>query len=252
MDAWPLLGAAGFASGLMNALAGGGSFVSLPALIAAGLPSVTANASSTVALFPGGAASAWAYRRGQRPGTAADAIPLNAALAVTIVGGLVGSVVLLATPSHAFDRILPWLLAAATVMLAFGPRWSEAVRGRLKSGRASLLAGQFLLGIYGGYFGGAVGIMMLAYWSLVIGGEIKDLQAPRTLLVTAANAAAVVWFVIARAVDWRAIVIMAPAALLGGWLGAQLGRSLPARWVRRATITLAALVTVAFFVRGFG
>ena len=248
MHALFLLIAAGFAAGLMNALAGGGSFVSLPALIAAGLPSVAANASSTVALFPGGVASAWAYGRGPQ---APPPLPLKAALAVTVAGGLVGSVVLLATPTAAFDRILPWLLAAATLMLAFGPRWSERIRGRLRSGPAVLIAGQFLLGVYGGYFGGAVGIMMLAFWSLLAGGELKDLQAPRTLLVTAANAAAVAWFVGARAVDWGSILAMAPAALAGGWLGAQAGRRLPAAWVRRATIALAACVTAAFFVRGY-
>jgi uncharacterized membrane protein YfcA len=243
-----LLIAAGFTAGAMNALAGGGSFVTLPALIASGLPSVTANASSTLSLFPGLAASGWAY---WDRGRTTSPIPLRATAAVTFVGGLIGSVILLATPSSAFDRILPWLLLAATLMLTFGPRLSAAIRGRLRSGRLALLAGQFLLGIYGGYFGGAVGIMMLAFWSLIVGGELKDLQAPRTLLGCAANLAAVVWFAANRAVDWSAIALMAPAAFAGGWLGAQVGRNLPAVWVRWATIALAAFVTAAFFVRGY-
>lgn len=248
MSAVLLLIAAGFSAGALNALAGGGSFVTLPALIATGLPSVAANASSTVALFPSGAATAWLYWDG---GRGAAPIPLRAAAAVTMVGGLIGSIVLLATPPMAFDRILPWLLLIATLALAFGPRFSEQIRGRMKSGEAVLLAGQFLLGVYGGYFGGAVGIMMLAFWSLIVGGELKDFQASRTLLNIAANSAAVAWFIVAGAVAWKSVALMAPAALAGGWLGVQFGRRMPAAWVRVATISLAALVTVAFFVRGY-
>src|SRR6185503_18744302 len=117
MDYGPfLIAAAGFAAGGMNAMAGGGSFVTLPALIAAGLPSVTANTSSTVALFPSGVTTAWAYWAGAGRGSPSP-MPIRAMTAVTVVGGLIGSVVLLATPSHAFDRILPWLLLAATLAL---------------------------------------------------------------------------------------------------------------------------------------
>jgi len=245
-----LIAAAGFAAGGMNAMAGGGSFVTLPALIAAGLRSVTANTSSTVALFPSGVTTAWAYWAGAGRGSPSP-MPIRAMTAVTVVGGLIGSVVLLATPSHAFDRILPWLLLAATLALWLGPRYAEAIRGRMKSDRAALLGGQFLIGVYGGYFGGAMGIMMLAYWSLIVGGELKAFQAPRTLLNISANVAAVAWFVGARAVDWRAVLIMAPAAVAGAWLGVVAGKRAPPIAIRVATIALAAFVTVAFFVRAY-
>jgi uncharacterized membrane protein YfcA len=173
-------------------------------------------------------------------------------VAVTFVGGIIGSVVLLATPAIAFDRILPWLLLAATLALWLGPRYAEAIRGRMKSGEAVLLVGQFVIGVYGGYFGGAMGIMMLAFWSLIIGGELKAFQLPRTVLNISANVAAVAWFVAARAVDWRSVVIMAPAAIAGAWVGVQFGRRMPASYIRIATLALAAFVTVAFFVRGYG
>jgi uncharacterized membrane protein YfcA len=245
-----LIAGAGFAAGGMNALAGGGSFVTLPALIAAGLPSVTANTSSTVALFPSGVTTAWAYWAGA--GRADSPFPVRAMVAVTLVGGLIGSVILLATPSHAFDRILPWLLLAATLALWLGPRYAEQIRGRMKSGETVRLVGQFAIGVYGGYFGGAMGIMMLAFWSLIVGGELKRFQAPRTLLNISANVAAVAWFVAARAVDWRAVLIMAPAAIAGAWLGVAAGKRAPPIAIRIATIALAAFVTVAFFVRAYG
>jgi uncharacterized membrane protein YfcA len=254
MDYGPfLIAGAGFAAGAMNALAGGGSFVTLPALIAAGLPSVIANTSSTVALFPSGVTTAWAYWAGAGRGQApVRPMPIRAMTAITLVGGLIGSVVLLATPSHAFDRILPWLLLAATLALWLGPRYAEAIRGRMKSGEAALLVGQFAIGVYGGYFGGAMGIMMLAFWSLIVGGELRAFQAPRTLLNISANVAAVAWFVGSRAVDWRAVVIMAPAAIAGAGLGVVAARRAPPIAIRIATIALAAFVTAAFFVRAFG
>lgn len=241
--------AAGFTGGAMNALAGGGSFVTLPALIAAGLPSVTANTSSTVALFPNGMANAWAYwDRGRHN----SPIPLRATAAITFVGGLIGSVILLATPPMTFDKVLPWLLLVATLMLWLGPRFAERLRGRMKSGETVLLVGQFALAVYGGYFGGAFGIMMLAFWSLIIGGELKAFQAPRTLLNISANLAAVAWFVFSRAVDWQAVLVMAPAALAGSWVGVMAGKRLPPLAIRIATIALAAAVTVSFFIRGYG
>ncbi len=243
-----LIAGAGVAAGAMNALAGGGSFVTLPALIAAGLPAVTANTSSTVALFPSGVTTAWAY---WDRGRAQPPFPLRAATAITVVGGLIGSVILLATPAHAFDRILPWLLLAATLALWLGPRYAEAIRGRLKSGQAAVLIGQFVIGVYGGYFGGAMGIMMLAYWSLIIGGELRAFQAPRTLLNIAANVSAVAWFAFSHAVDWPAALVMAPAAIVGAGIGVLAGKRLPPLAIRLATIALAAFVTVAFFVRAY-
>jgi uncharacterized membrane protein YfcA len=243
-----VLAGAGVLAGAMNSLAGGGSFVTLPALIAAGVPSVVANASSTVALFPGGAASAWVYRDGL---TNVAGVPVRSALVVTLVGGLAGALLLLWTPTSAFDRVLPWLLLIATVVLALGPRLGPALRARFRGGVGVILTVQFLLGIYGGYFGGAVGLMMIAMWGLLDGADIKALNAPRTLMVTAANAVAVICFIAAGAVRWPETIVLGAGAVLGGYAGARLGRVLPPAAVRAATILIATGMTVAFFLRAY-
>jgi uncharacterized membrane protein YfcA len=241
------LAIAGVLAGAMNALAGGVSFVSLPALIAAGAPSVGANATSTVALLPGSLASAWVYRR---DGSAIGEVPPRALVAVTVAGARVGSILLLATPSSAFDDVLPWLLLAATLSLAGGPALSRwFARRRVTVGPTPLLAAQFGLGIYGGYFGGAVGIMMMAAWSLLADADLKRVQSARTLLVSAANAVAVAVFVLAGVVRWRDALVLGAGALVGGYLGAHLARWLPATLLRAATVLLCAAVTVLFFRR---
>jgi len=229
-------------------LAGGGSFVTLPSLIAAGVPSVMANASSTVALWPGGAASAWTYHERFKP---VCGVVLPPMLAVTLVGGLVGSLLLLWTPSAAFDVILPWLLLLATLALAFGRRLSVALRGRLDGNTPLVLVLQFVLGIYGGYFGGAVGLMMVAVWSLMGEMDIKALNAPRTLLVTTANSIAVIAFAIAGAVRWPETIAMLLGGLIGGYAGARIGKMLPAPVIRIATICTTAAITGAFFYRAY-
>lgn len=240
--------AGGLVAGAMNALAGGGSFVSLPALIAAGVPPVLANTSSTVALFPGGLASAWAYRDGLGP---VGAVPLRALLATTLCGGLVGAVLLLKTSSAAFAAVLPWLLLVASIALAFGRRIGQALRSRVRIHARAVLAVQFALGVYGGYFGGAVGIMMIATWGLLDSRDLKDLNAPRTLLVGAANAVAVLAFVAAGAVRWPETLAMLAGAIAGGYGGALVGRRAPAGVVRAATLCATAGITLAFFVKTY-
>ncbi|MBP0590578.1 sulfite exporter TauE/SafE family protein [Paraburkholderia sp. LEh10] len=244
-----LVAGAGLLAGGMNALAGGGSFVTLPALIAAGVPSVQANASSTVALYPGGLASAWTYREGLGP---IGSVSLHALLFTTLVGGIGGALLLLLTPATTFDFVVPWLLLVATVALAFGGRLGEWMRERWHIGQAALLVIQFGLGVYGGYFGGAVGIMMMAVWGLLDSRELKLLNAPRTLLVSAANTMAVVMFIAAHAVHWPETIAMLIGATLGGYGGAQVGRRAPARVIRYGTLTLTSCITVAFFVRAYG
>jgi uncharacterized protein len=243
-----LVAGAGLVAGAMNALAGGGSFVSIPALIAVGVPSAQANASSTVALFPGGVASAWAYHEGWgRVG----AVSLRPLMIVTLCGGALGAVLLLRTPSTTFDFVLPWLLLLATLVLSFGRRLGESLRQRWRINRSAVLAVQFGLGVYGGYFGGAVGIMMMAVWSLLDSQDLKFLNAPRTLLVSAANTIAVGIFVAAHAVHWSETVIMLVAATIGGYGGARIGRSAPPRIIRGGTIFITSCITVAFFARAY-
>lgn len=238
--------AAGMVAGAMNALAGGGSFVSLPALIAAGVPPVQANTSSTVALFPGGLASAWAYRDGLGP---VGAVPLRALLLATLCGGLAGAVLLLRTPSAAFTFVLPWLLLVATIALAFGRRIGEALRARWRIHARAVLAVQFALGVYGGYFGGAVGIMMIATWGLLDNRDLKLLNAPRTLLVSAANTVAVLAFIAAGAVRWPETLAMLAGATLGGYGGAHIGRRAPPGVIRAVTLCATTAITLAFFVK---
>jgi uncharacterized membrane protein YfcA len=248
MEHFLFLFGAGLLGALMNALAGGGSFVTLPALIAVGVPSVQANASSTVALWPGGAASAWTYHEGRQP---ICGIPTGPLLGVTLAGGFAGSLLLLWTPSSSFNAILPWLLLLATLALAFGRRIGPALRGRLNRRRGPVVLIQFALGVYGGYFGGAVGLMMVAAWSALGEREIKKLNGPRTLLVSAANTIAVVTFALAGAVRWPETLAMLVGGLAGGIAGAKIGRAVPANVARVATLIWTAAVTLVFFARAY-
>jgi uncharacterized membrane protein YfcA len=246
----PLLLIAGFLAGGMNALAGGGSFLTLPALVLAGLPSVTANASSTVALFPGSLASIWVSRDGiALPGGVLPCTSIGALLATSLVGGFAGAVLLLATPSSIFDHIIPWLLLLATLALALGPRVGLALRRIVGIGGPPLLVVQFLLGIYGGYFGGAVGIMMMAVWSLLGTADLKAMNPVKTLLVAATNTVAVLCFAAAGAARWPETSVVLLAALAGGYAGARAGSRLGPRLIRAAVVSITAGMTIAFFIR---
>jgi uncharacterized membrane protein YfcA len=248
MDTMILTFSAGILAGAMNALAGGGSFVSLPTLIAVGVPPVQANASSAIALFPGGLASAWAYRDGLQP---VGGVALSALLAATVCGGLAGALLLLQTSAAAFTFVLPWLLLAASLALAFGRRLGEALRARWQVHARAVLLLQFGLGVYGGYFGGAVGIMMMALWGLIDKRELKELNAPRTLLVSAANAVAVLAFILANAVHWPMTLAMLAGATIGGYGGARIGRLAPANVIRAITLLATSGITLAFFVKAY-
>ena len=249
-----LLLLAGILAGGMNAIAGGGSFVSFPAMVLVGLPSVAANASSTVALVPGSLASAWAYTTGVHRMGLLDlgGVRFPLLLATSVAGGLLGAILLLVTPVSTFDSVIPWLLLLATLAFAFGRQAGAWLRARLRLGPATLLPVQFLLGIYGGYFGGAVGIMMLAAWSLLDGAELKALNPTRTLVVAATNAIAVVCFVVANQVWWPQTLALLAGGLLGGYAGARLGQILPARTVRGVVIATTVAMTLIFFRRAYG
>ncbi len=205
-----LLAAAGLLAGAMNAVAGGGSFVSFPAMVAAGLPTVIANASTTVALFPGSMASAFAFRRDFAH--IAD-MRLGVMLPISVAGGLAGAAMLIATPVRLFDVVIPF---------AFGARAGLVLHRFARVGRPTVLALQFLIAIYGGYFGGAVGLMMMATWSLLTASADPKAMAPaRVLLVSATNGAAVLWFIAAGAVHWPETLAMLGTSVVGGYLGAR-------------------------------
>jgi uncharacterized protein len=247
MERVALLAAAGLLAGAMNAIAGGGSFVTFPAMVAAGLPPVIANASSTVALFPGTLASTFAYRGDFAH--IAD-IRLRVMLPISLAGGAAGSALLLATPARVFDVVIPFLLLLATLTFAFGARAGLALRRIVRVGSPSLPVLQFLIAIYGGYFGGAVGLMMMATWSLLTASaDLKAMAPARVLLVSATNGAAVLWFIAAGAVRWPETLAMLGASVVGGYLGARLTQWLPAEVVRGCVVVLTATVTAVFFVR---
>ena len=241
-----LLLAAGFLAGAMNAIAGGGSFVTFPVLVYLGLPPTIANATSTVALFPGTVASTWAYRSGLA-GVAGVRLPLL--LALSLIGGLFGAILLLITPGAAFDMVIPWLLLFATLVFAGGRELARAAVGRIRIGRGVFLIVQFAISVYGGYFGGAVGLMMLAVWSLLDDADVKSMAPARMLLVSAANGMAVLCFIAAGAVRWAELAPMALAAILGGYAGARAARFIPAPVIRIFVLALSATVAAAFFMR---
>lgn len=251
MDAAALLLAAGAGciGGIMNGLAGGGTFATLPALIALGLPANIANATSNVALLPGAAASAWGFRDELGP-VAGLSVALLAT--ITFVAGLGGSLLLVLTPSDMFDFIIPWLLLFAFVVLVFGRRAADWLHARVTIGRRTLVGAQGILGIYGGYFGGGVGLMTTATYGLLANIEPRALFAIRTLMLAIANLAAAFVFIGFAMVDWRVGAPMLIGAIVGGWSGAAIGKRMSPGVVRGWTLLVTAATTVIFFARAYG
>jgi uncharacterized membrane protein YfcA len=216
----------------------------------AGLPPTVGNASSTVALFPATLASSWAYRHDVRP---LEGVATTALLMLSLAGGLIGALLLIWTPERAFTRIVPWLLLAATIALASGPRLGEALGSvGLRMGRSSLLIAQFILGIYGGYFGGAVGLMILAVWTMFTRVELRSMTPLRILMVAAANGVAVICFAVSSNVRWRETLVVMAGGIAGGYLGAHAGRRLPAPVLRALILTITIATTAGFFLRAPG
>ena len=243
-----ILFGAGLLAGALNAAAGGGSFVTIPAMVSVGLPSVAANASSTVALLPGTLACAWAWRRDFR---SFEGVPLRTMVLISLGGGLAGALLLLATPDRAFDALLPWLLLTGTLVFAFGGKLGAALRRSVPIGPGAVLGAQVVLSVYAGYFGGGVGIMLLAVWSVLGDLDIKAMSAARTVLVSAANAVAVLCFTIAGPVRWPETAVMLVAAVVGGYAGAHLARRMPGPILRRFVIAFGAATTAVFFWRAW-
>jgi uncharacterized protein len=237
--------------GALNSLAGGGSFLTFPALILTGVPSVNANATNTVALWPSGLAILSVYRRELR------AVPYRLLLLVpSVLGGWLGAVVLLRTPSTTFERLVPYLLLGATLLFAF----SGPIAARL--GTVSADAGpswrvrvvvavlQLVIAVYGGFFGGGIGILMLGTLSLMGVRNVHQLNALRMTLSLCINGVAVVTFVLAQAVLWPQAVVMCLGAIVGGYAGATGVRRLSPRVVRGLVIAVGLGMALYFFVRG--
>jgi uncharacterized protein len=245
-----LFGAAALA-GALNAVAGGGSFVSFPALVFSGVPPIPANATSTVALWPGGVASAGAYRR-RLPSSARLLVPL---IASSLLGGWMGAVLLLHTPPATFLRLVPYLFLAATLVFAFGRRLapSPSTSQRLLEPSGWALVGaaiaQLAIATYGGYFGGGMGILMLAVFSLLPLEDVHSMNALKTVMATAINGAAVVTFVAARAVAWPEALVMMGGAIVGGYGSARSAQRLDPRHVRGFIMAVGFGMSIYFLVR---
>jgi uncharacterized membrane protein YfcA len=247
MLALALLFAAGLAAGAMNAVAGGGTFAAFPALLAVGLPPTVANATCNTALLPGLAASAWTYRKSLE---GFGPLSLRAMFGVTLVGGVTGALLLHLTDEATFRAVVPWLLLLASLMLTFSGhirRYLERT-GLTLSGPAALVL-QFVIGVYGGYFGGAVGLIMVAAWVLISNRTPKELAPARTLFVTGANTAACVLFAALGLISWTHAAPVALGSVLGGFVGGRIGLRLPAIWVRGVVLTTTYVTTAVFFLR---
>jgi len=248
-----LLAASGLGAGLVNAIAGGGTFFTFSALIAAGLPPITANATSAVAVTPANLASAWAYRRE----LAANLRRFAALGIVSLIGGLVGAYILTATDNAAFRLLVPWLLLFATLLFAMSPRIVALARaiGKAEGGHPSRrawiggLAFQFLVAIYGGFFGAGMGIVMLAALAITEGDDFHLINSAKHLCSTLIQLVAVVLFIAAGLVSWKETFIVGAASVIGGYAGVAFGRKLPAPVIRWIVIAVGALLTLYFFMR---
>jgi len=239
---------AGALGGALNAIAGGGSFIAFPALLFTGVPPIPANATNTIALWTAAAASGGAYRK-HLDIPRRVLIPL---LSVSFVGGLVGAFLLLKTPAHTFMRVLPWLTLGATLLFAFGKKLAGGRKSIIEhEATAAALAGATLLqlavAVYGGYFGGGMGIVMLAMLAALGMTDIHAMNALKSVMGFVINGVAVVTFIAARAVYWKHGIIMIVGGIAGGYLGAHYAQKLPQTWIRAFVVLVGAGMTVYFF-----
>jgi uncharacterized protein len=242
-----LLFGAAVLGGAINSVAGGGSFVTFPALLFAGIPAVPANATSTIALWPGTVASVLAYRRELRD-VRRELLPMGVA---SLAGGLGGSVLLLRTSDRTFVLLIPWLLLFATVIFSFGGPVAKRLSHGARAPLAPATAAQLLVSVYGGYFGGGAGIMMLAILSVLGMADIHRMNALKALLGALINGVAVVAFVVAGAVAWTPGVVMIAGGITGGYAGAAIARRVDPKHVRGLVLGVAWTMTAYFFVHTY-
>lgn len=261
-EALLLFGVAGIA-GALNSVAGGGSFISFPTLLFVGVPPISANATNTIALWPGSVASVGAYRKELARQRAAQVALL---VGISMLGGLVGAELLLRTREETFVQLIPFLMLAATLLFTFGSNITNWLRARLSQRNdanaiqterpawvavvaVSLL--QMFIAIYGGYFGGGIGILMLASLSLMGMTNIHTMNGLKTLLASAINGIAVIRFVAAGSISWPHAVVMIVGAILGGYWGAWLAQRINPKLVRAFVILIGFSMTVYFFARTY-
>ena len=252
MDLWKelVVAAAAFAAGLINSIAGGGTLVSFPALLWTGRDPVLANATSTVALWPASLAGVYGFRRELKGG--ARLFLLFGA--PSLAGGVLGAALLLRTPSGTFARLVPFLILFASVLLAAQEPVARKL-GRAEGSEptrawwAGAIVFQFFVGVYGGYFGAGIGILMLAALGLLGFTDIHRMNALKNLLAICINGVAAVYFIASGAVIWSDVLVMTFAAVAGGYAGARLAYRLGRRFVRLAVIFIGLLMSVSLFFK---
>ena len=242
-------------AGALNSVAGGGSFISFPTLQFTGVDSIPANATNTLALWPGSISSVFAYKK--EIAAHRRVIPLLGG--VSIVGGIVGSLLLVNTPKTAFDLLIPWLLLFATLIFIFGGRVNKWLRsksspsqeGDSRARLGAVMALQLVISIYGGFFGGGIGILMLASLALMGLENIHTMNALKTLLAACINGVSVIIFVIAGLIYWPQAAVMIVAAIIGGYGGAYYAQKIDQKLVRNFVIVFAIGMTIFFFFKTY-
>ena len=250
-----LIALAGFAAGAVNALAGGGTLISFPVLVAAGFPAIAANITSTIALCPGFLGATYAQRadlRGQRA-------RLQLLLPLSLLGGLLGAALLLHTGERKFTQAVPWLLLAACALLALQERLRGALSARRGAAAESaagarseplwLLPLVVAVTMYGGFFGAGMSVIILAVLGLALTDPLPRLNALKQAMALATNCAAAVWLALRATVDWRVVAVLALSALLGGVWGGRLAGRLSPLWLRRTVVLLGIAVAASYFWR---
>jgi uncharacterized membrane protein YfcA len=243
---------AAFVAGALNSVAGGGSFISFPALLFSGVAPIAANATNTAAVWPGTVASTFAYRRE----FGADARRLLPPLLATgVLGGVLGAWILLRTPQSTFLHLVPWLLLAATLLFVLSGRMTAWVRRRAgqQKGSRLLMAGvlflEFLVAIYVGYFGAGVGILVLSLLALLGMENIHAMNGMKTLIVSVVNGVALATFIWAHMVVWPQAVLMLVGASLGGYGGAHYAQKTDPKYIRWLVIAVGFGMSAYFFIR---
>jgi hypothetical protein len=242
-----LLVIAGLGAGVVNAIAGGGSLITFPTLLAVGLPPVAANVTNSTAVCPGYLASVAGSRRdlGGQAGLLRRIVP------TAVVGGVAGCALLLATPARAFELVVPFLVLGATAVLAFQRRLRAVVGHPATPRRGALQAIVFAGAVYGGYFGAALGVMLVAALGLVLDETLNRVNAVKNVLSAVVGLVTVVVFAAFGPVDWVAVAILAPATVVGGYAGARLARRLPAAVLRALIVTFGAAIGLVLLWRAF-
>ena len=236
---------AGLWAGLQNALAGGGSFVTLPVLILSGMTPLAANITSTIALFPGQVTSGLA---GKKLVTGAAHLPFWALFVVSILGGALGGLLLLNTPSSVFARLVPWLVLFATAVFAWGSFFRKPSQAKLHLGPLAAGAAQFVIAIYGGYFGGGIGILMMAALTMA-GLPTRNAGATKNALAGVMNASAVLLFVTSPQVHWQEAMVLGAGAILGGLMGSWALHRVNERVLRVAIVCIGISLTIGLFLK---